>query len=200
MDWRNWEEVKKRLRIRLVSVKGNEEALQTVPHREYEDIAMVYRLEIYNRGSERAYATVGYKDLIQYKVSKEELHWSAMEAACRNNHITVSPIGSLFDAEGLYAEAPELFWVVTTDEPWGAWAVFYPGMMEECAKIMGRNSYFILPSSVHEMLLMPDGNVKAEDLQQMVANINRSAVEPKDRLTDSVYYYDSLTGSFRKVA
>lgn len=99
MDWRNWEDVKERLRIKLVSVKGNEEHLQSVPHRRYEDIAMIYRIEIYSRDGERAYATVDNKDLIRYKVSEEELQKANREHKC--------------DLCGTSIKAGEMYWRIT---------------------------------------------------------------------------------------
>ena len=52
--------------------------------------------------------------------------------------------------------------------------------------------FFILPSSIHECLIAPDnGEMKYEDLQAMVKDVNATQVDPADKLTDSVYHYDS---------
>lgn len=50
------------------------------------------------------------------------------------------------------------------------------------------NMLFVLPSSVHEMMIAPyDSNFKLEDLSAMVKEINETQVAPADRLTDRAY-------------
>lgn len=51
-------------------------------------------------------------------------------------------------------------------------------------------SLFILPSSVHEVLLLPDrGLFPAEKLKETVGAINQEYVEDADRLSDNIYYF-----------
>lgn len=57
---------------------------------------------------------------------------------------------------------------------------------------------FILPSSRHEVLLIPESEgTDAEGLSQMVRDVNQDAVAPEDRLSDHVYYYDKQTDEIR---
>ena len=41
------------------------------------------------------------------------------------------------------------------------------------------------------MIVPDDGNVKLADLEAMVREVNATQVAPEDKLTDSVYHYDS---------
>lgn len=51
-------------------------------------------------------------------------------------------------------------------------------------------SLFILPSSIHEIILAPDrGTFSAEMLRETVESINREQVEKWERLSDNVYYF-----------
>ena len=75
-----------------------------------------------------------------------------------------------------------------------------PGVMKAFARSMKCDGYYILPSSIHEVLLFPDKSLSAQELKQMVVEVNATVVESEDKLTDSVYYYDCETDSFRKVA
>ena len=49
--------------------------------------------------------------------------------------------------------------------------------------------YFILPSSVHETILLPDRGESAEGLLEIVKEINHTQVAPEEVLTDSVYHF-----------
>ena len=64
-----------------------------------------------------------------------------------------------------------------------------------------KGDYFILPSSVHETIILPDnGAMTAKELEAMVTEINATQVEPWDRLTDQVYHYDPIDRVFEKAA
>ena len=78
----------------------------------------------------------------------------------------------------------------------GAATLFYPGIMQLVASEFG-GSYYILPSSIHEVILIPDdGNMDIEFLLSMVTSINKDGLLPEDKLTDSVYYYDAEKNKF----
>ena len=48
----------------------------------------------------------------------------------------------------------------------------------------------MLPSSVHEVLIMPDdGHTNAKDLAMMVRDINEHEVSPEERLGNKVLYF-----------
>lgn len=55
--------------------------------------------------------------------------------------------------------------------------------------------YYILPSSIHEIILCPADGKKAEELKRMVYGINRLVVREEEVLSDSVYYYHAGSGT-----
>lgn len=72
----------------------------------------------------------------------------------------------------------------------GAAVIRYPGFLERISRKIG--SFYILPSSVHEVLLMPEREApEARELNEMVRIINRMEVAPSDRLSDQAYHYDA---------
>lgn len=76
----------------------------------------------------------------------------------------------------------------------GAAAVFYPGVLKEISEKHGR-SLFLLPSSIHEFIILEDNGIyKPELLENMVREVNCSAVEPDEVLSDNVYYYGYTSG------
>ena len=89
--------------------------------------------------------------------------------------------------------------VITNDRSTdGAAAIFYPGVMDQVGERLN-GDYFILPSSVHEILVVPDdGNISFRELTDMVKEVNRTQVAPEDRLTDQVYHYDTADRIFEK--
>ena len=53
----------------------------------------------------------------------------------------------------------------------------------------------ILPSSIHEVLLLPDdGDISYAEMSRLVTHINRAEVPEEDRLSNQVYLYSRNTG------
>lgn len=70
---------------------------------------------------------------------------------------------------------------------------------EQAADILGEG-YTVLPSSLHEVLLVPDSSqIPVRDLQNMVKETNRSQVEPKDILSDNIYHFDNFQGKLSTI-
>lgn len=77
---------------------------------------------------------------------------------------------------------------------YGAGALLYPGLLERLAQEHGCG-FFILPSSVHEVILLTDyGEDDPECLGSMVREVNRENVPREEFLSDHVYYYDRESG------
>ncbi len=80
----------------------------------------------------------------------------------------------------------------------GASTLAYKGIAEKVRHIFG-SGYFILPSSLHEVILLKDdGTATADNLKAMVAEANRTVVEPYDVLSDNVFYFGD--SGLRRVA
>ena len=61
-------------------------------------------------------------------------------------------------------------------------------------------SYFVLPSSVHEVILLPDHGEEPEELLEIVTEINHTQVAEEEILTDAVYKYEPGDSFIRKKA
>ena len=81
----------------------------------------------------------------------------------------------------------------------GAAALFYPDVKEKAAELLG-SDYYILPSSVHEVILVPDApGITEKELCDMVKEANRTVVDEKDILSDNVYHYSRGDRGLEKV-
>lgn len=72
---------------------------------------------------------------------------------------------------------------------YGAACMLYPGILREFAGKLGQD-FFILPSSIHEVILVPTKDAADKDiLQEIVTDINKTQVAEDEVLADSVYFY-----------
>ena len=71
----------------------------------------------------------------------------------------------------------------------GAASILYPDVLKNFAEKLDRDLY-ILPSSVHEVILLPKrSETEWETLQEMVKEVNATQLEEVEILSDSVYSY-----------
>lgn len=64
-----------------------------------------------------------------------------------------------------------------------------------------KGDYYILPSSTHEMLVLPDnGEMTSHELKRMVMEVNNSEVRPEEKLAGEVYHYDTKDRIFEKAS
>lgn len=60
--------------------------------------------------------------------------------------------------------------------------------IRELADSIGVHEFILLPSSIHECILVPKvGEVDMEMFENMVREINTTTVDPLDRLIDRAY-------------
>ncbi len=99
------------------------------------------------------------------------------------------------ELDNLFEEAPvdDSMWVVTNShKTQGAGCILSKDVLAQLAERMNVKSFYILPSSVHEVIAIPASSTDDVDaLASMVKEINRTEVDPQERLTDSVYLYEN---------
>lgn len=82
----------------------------------------------------------------------------------------------------------------------GAAGAFFGSKVKELSKQLESN-LFILPSSIHEAILIPDsGKMSVEQFSEMVREINLEQVPEEERLADDIYYYNRALGIFDRVS
>ena len=82
----------------------------------------------------------------------------------------------------------------------GAAGAFLGSKVKELSKQLESN-LFILPSSIHEAILIPDtGKMSVEEFSEMVREINLEQVPEEERLADDIYYYNRALGIFDRVS
>ena len=84
----------------------------------------------------------------------------------------------------------KLYVVTNSAQTLGAAAIYYPEVKERIADILGDN-YYALPSSIHEMIIVPEkAGLEPDELRDMVRSANREVVMKEDVLSDRIFYYD----------
>lgn len=191
----DWEEIRSYIRPQLLSCIENRKLIPRLVYRRFLDLAVVYaaRMEC---GLEQGTIRIERPVFEQWGISEEELHRQALKNLEQDGY-TIQGIPEVLGMTflpGVDKGAPSMAVFTNRSRFYGAAGLLLLGMMEEYAKKMGSN-LFLIPSSVHELILIPDdGRLPAKALNQMVKEVNREEVLPMDRLSGHVYYYDRESG------
>lgn len=202
----DYDSMKNTLTINVVSAERNAEILKTVPHKNIEDMAIVYRF-VLDESDEGTQTTLVTNQMLDgYGITAEQLHQDAIINAPKIRPIVIQGMGEVLaemmgveQAEMVYPVRPEdekFFVASVPDKVHGAGVLAYQDFMDKAAEKAG-GDFYILPSSIHEILIIPDnGRGGLKDLENMVKEVNATSVDPCDKLTDSVYHYDSQAKIF----
>lgn len=179
------------LRIKLVPTEYNQDLLKKAAHVEMEDLSMmVYAMAPQSDGSTKA-ILVTDAALDAMGIDREQFLHDAIRASERNYPAQMTPLSSFLFG---YNEGPaaQIYVASMQDMTNGAGVIMYPDFMEKAAKEL-RGDFFILPSSVHEVLLLRDDSFFSLDhLKEIVHEVNRTEVAMEDLLSDNVYHFDAL--------
>ena len=199
----DYSQMKDKLVMEVVSSEANTELLERIPHKDIEDMSVVYRFVLSSDDTGRASILVTNQMLESMGVTPEELHADAMVNAPQLKPVEIKGMSEVLaemmgreqaEMMGILPMAPEdeqMYVATVPDKVHGAGVIAYQDFMEKAAERAG-GDFFILPSSIHELLIVPDnGSIKLGELEAMVKDVNMTQVEPADKLTDSVYHYDS---------
>lgn len=162
----------------------------------------------FQRNEHESYATIiSNATLEAYGITKDELYDQAKEndkknaykqpILCDINDIIFNIIAGekLFDEKNLLEnneiidiEDDELLVLSNRESREGAALLFNEDVLERISEVMN-GDYYIIPSSIHEVIVLKE--MHAPELNQMIAEVNNTQVEPEDVLSYNAQYYDS---------
>ncbi len=199
----NYEVMKDTLTMQLIPIAGNEDMLAGIPHKQVEDLAVVYRFNVSMDETGKGTILVKNDLLERYGVTPEQLHQDALisspeiEAPSMKSlyQVTMELMGPEFaemmDIPDVNAGMPQVYVCTNESKVHGASVLMYPEFMDQAAEKLG-GDFYVIPSSIHETLLFPASEVESyHDLERMVREVNATQVSPEERLSDNVYHYDA---------
>ncbi len=206
-DVRDIEKIKDRIECRLVNCENNAEFLEGKPFTQLEDLAVIYSINLGKQDPDNLMSTTVTDMLMaDWGISTEELHSIALEnlensgiqlKSLREQMIELMfPDGAPNDHSMDFMLPPEdagpqMYVLSNSEKHYGAKAVLDTQKMDEIAEKLG-GDYVILPSSVHEVLILPNAaEMDRSALEEMVRTVNATEVKPNEVLSDNVYVYDS---------
>ena len=192
----DWQKIKMKVYPILISQSMNQGLLGKLVWRPMLDLAICYviRIKLDQTGSSMIKVTDFF--LKEWGITEEELHIQAMQNLKEDGYSLVSleqmceklMHGTEVNAVDQMNET-DAFIMTNEQQCYGAAGLLDQEFMK---RITNKTSCYIIPSSVHELLLLPlDMAQSSDELNQVVSVVNDTEVQLSDRLSDHVYYYDA---------
>lgn len=208
----DYKKAKKRLALKIVHYGRNRNFLKGVPHKPFWNLAIIVYCRVTEIENAQATINITNEHMKMWKVKKEELFKDALRNAQETMpcHIrTMSEVLKEFmsyddtyddQARKVLEKQSNAMLIMSNHENfYGASCILYDGVLQHLADC-NKTSYYILPSSVHEVILLPQELAEyPSELKNMVKEINRTQVEPEEVLSDEIYFFDRLSGKIMQV-
>lgn len=196
----NFHTAKDAIVFQVVNRKQNADSLREIPHKNIMNLTQIYRIDISGGEIGPASVKVTNRMMKEWGINQEELHDLAVKntlnvypPVLRNIGEAIlgigedNPVNLLDGTSG--SGAGEMYILTNREAIYGATVMLYPETLAKVGEIIG-NDFYILPSSVHEVILVPKkSEISPRELGNMVREINRKQVSPEERLADCVYEY-----------
>ena len=188
----------------LINTERYKEGLASIPHKEFEDLSIVY----YEFHPEQAlYRLIKNEDMENDNLTEEELYELGFENTRR---IMVPKVVSMSDMIRELAEEMGLeirqeanmhlsAYVITNEQRQrGAANILYGDIMENVSQKLG-GDLCLIPCSVNEFIATPmPENMLLGDLQELVHFTNMHHSPIRARLSNQLYRYDSTTKQIKQ--
>jgi hypothetical protein len=199
-----FEEIKEKIVFKIVHTAKNLKCLEDIPKIEILDLSIVFFILLETKGHETATMVICNEHLRIWGISNEELYRTAslnlstrlpsefftMEYAIKEmlDEGTEEKENLLHGADTGHKD--DMYVLTNTLRCYGASSIFYPHVLEMVGEML-QEDFFILPSSIHEVIIVPESRgVDENEMDQIIRNINETQVAPEEVLSDHTYFYD----------
>lgn len=200
----DYDRVKNRLFIKLINTELNEEMLRDIPNRQFLDLSMVVYAKVDDMCGIDGTILIRREHAERWNVCENELIDTAVENT-RNNGVRTE---DMYDLTQMFLKemderlAPNIGgsgrnMLVLSNEKliFGASAMIFEDVLKKIC-IENDTSYYIIPSSIHEVILIEKELVSGDvsELNSMIRQVNADALRPDEVLAEHAYFYSVSTG------
>lgn len=180
----------------MVNKAANARMLMKVPHKTVLDLAFVYRVTLQESECGTASFLANHALCTHYGISMKELDHAASANMAREGFMVRTIESVMKEMGALPDQAPDgecpMRIITNSRRLYGAAAMAHPEYFGALSEKIGSDLY-ILPSSIHEVIVAPAEKMESDELRRMVMEVNKSELDKEEFLSDNVYRYARKT-------
>lgn len=189
-DITNYDLMKNNIYPKCVNYDRSKEDLMNRPSEVMGDIAISYYVAIGNRNGRSLTVNVDNNLMEAWGITEKDLK----DVASKNiaDKMMFMSLGSAIGMPDDLMPGQKQYVLTTTDGFLGAGVIANPEVRKEISAKMG-GDYYLIPSSIHEFLVIDPEPDKIDMYNQMISEINSAEVAQEDQLSDKLHMYDAKT-------
>lgn len=206
----DWEQVKEKVRYRLINRDANEELLSDVPCVGFLDLAIVFYVGV----EDKAFGLGSILIKNEHMKSWEGINVNDLYAAAKVNMAlkekfeykniceVLKQMMNIDEEENIlapekYDSCYDMFVITNKKKLYGASALSELQVLEKIANELD-SDLIIIPSSIHELIVIKnEGELVIENIRNMVQEVNMTQVSIDEVLSDNVYIFERESGMVR---
>lgn len=196
-EFLNFDRIKDNIIFRIINYDRNRSILEEVPYLRLNDLAITFRWLASMEEAGIATVLIRREHMAYWNITLQMLVRLANRNTPRLFPFRVMPLNEMIadflkDENSIQTDNIGNSMLVLTNQFGinGAGCICYKGVLEKLASELHSNLY-ILPSSVHEVIVMPDNaGTDKKQLEFLVRTTNEELVAEDEVLSNQVYYYD----------
>lgn len=207
----SFDRLRENIAFRVINYDRNRELLRSIPHRKFKNLAIVYFAVIDDIENERGIVTIYNNHIAHWNVSEDILYSYAMKNTPRLYQAEIKPMNQVVSDMILKESREEnidemiahvnrmneefpMYVLTNSYRSYGASCMLYEGLLMGFASHIEADLY-IVPSSVHEVILIPvDDDITKDGLDEMVRSVNSTELSKEEILSDSAYLFTRENG------
>lgn len=208
--------VKDKIFYKIINYKKNEKQLKNIPHYKMFDLAIIFCLLVNRDSNGIGCITINQELIEKWNVTSNDLYNDAQKntpflfppkvksmkeviksiilkelSADENSEETDEILSMLMDTS---EDEHQMFVATNVDGINGAAWLCYENELESFGKMIN-SSFYILPSSIHEVILVPSQEkMEPQTLLEMVKDVNNTQVADNEILSNNIYRYEKDEG------
>ncbi len=213
----DYEKIKNKLSVKLISATMNRQLLLDVPHALVEDLALVCMVDLKSDAGDNGSVLIHNNHICMWGIKQEQLIDDAITNAQENNSVYARKLNDVIldlygtgyenipewmdkaDIEELGKDPGNLYVLTNRKQMYGASVIMYPGVLSSIANVLG-GDYYIIPSSIHEVIILPaDISGENNNINSMIRCVNTEMLAREEILSEHAYLYSSESGKLLSV-
>jgi hypothetical protein len=202
----NFNSIKSSIICKVINADMNASRLKDLPHYDFLDLSITFQYIIDISSNNIGTITVTNEMLSEWKISLKELYDIALQNTNCLLPVSIDSMSNIILRMLLAEENTDrslstddsnllrndMYVVTNTLGVNGATSIIYPNIFREFCTQNNISSIYILPSSIHELIILPNiQSIDEKSLSNMVKEVNTSQVMPDEVLSNNIYLYST---------
>ena len=185
----NLDAPKSHIAVVLVNYEQNKEKLKDIYHIKFHDMAIVFRLILKITDEGTFGCLVTNEMLSAFGISTENLLETAKENTKKLLPVKIELMSDKYNRDFPTSKDIPALLLTNKYRVEGAAYILYKDLLNTIKNVL-KSDFYIIPASIHEVMLIPKDCSTAEELRQILHIVSSDVIKKEDILSENIYLFD----------